>query len=116
MSDKRKVHDILAEHGDGPNGQQYQRRPVAFIQHGNREDGNTYEGICPWCGATLCYVPGEQTRVIGGLYRILLSFQKRHWLEVCSQRPSILEAAKRQEFAVEVTDKPLNTEKPITFQ
>lgn len=115
MSDKKKVHDILAEHGTGPNGEQVQRRPVALIQHGNIDQGYTYEGICPWCGETTCYVPADQTKVIGGLYRILLSQQKIHWLATCSHRPGLLDKVKRSEMAVEIADKPLNVEKPPTF-
>lgn len=111
MADKRLVHDILAEVGELPNGTKYQRRPVSFIQHGNLEDGFTYEGICPWCGETICYVPNEQTKVVGGLYRVLLHSQKMHWVETCSKRPSTLEGVQRQQFAVEKTTKPLGVEK-----
>lgn len=109
MSDKRLVHDILAEHGSTPDGGQMQRRPVSFIQHGNKEDGFTYEGICPWCGETLCYVPHAQTKVVGGLYRILLHQQKIHW-QSCTANT----IAGPREMAVEVTTKPLNVEKPFT--
>lgn len=104
MADKKPVHDILSETGQ----EGHQRRPVAFIQHGNAEDGYTYEGVCPWCGSTICYVPGIQTKVVGGLYRILLSQQKIHWGECkanCLTPP--------KDFAVEVTKVPLNVEKPF---
>jgi hypothetical protein len=117
MADKRMVHDILSESGTGPNGETLQRRPVSFIQHGNPEDGFTYEGICPWCGTTLCYVKQEQTKVIGGLYRILLSQQKIHWTQ-CEMFPKLSKLLPNQkmEMAVEVADKPLGTEKPFTVQ
>lgn len=114
MSDKRKVHDILSETGE-VNGVKFQRRPVAFIQHGNPEDGFTYEGICPWCGETLGYIPAEQTKVIGGLYRILLHLQKTHWLG-CEKCPKQFDPNSKIEFAVEITTVPLNVEKPFKLQ
>lgn len=106
MADKRLVHDILSE----TDGRLNQRRPIAFIQHGNPDDGFLYEGICPWCGTTLCYVEDIQTKVIGGLYRILLSAEKEHWSE-CSANSFPFP----QDFAVEITKKPLNTEKKPTI-
>lgn len=117
MGEKRLVHDILSEAGIGPKGEVLQRRPVAFIQHGNPEDGFTYEGICPWCGTTTCYVPDKQTKVIGGLYRILLSQQKIHW-PLCEKFSQIskLNPTQRMPFAVEITTKPLNVEKAFKVQ
>lgn len=110
MTDKRKVHDILSE----SDGHGNQRRPVAFIQHGNAEDGNTYEGICPWCGETICYVPSAVAKsAIGGIYRTLLAQQKIHWTS-CKSIPSKLSTDPKQ-FAVEITTVPLNTEKPLNF-
>lgn len=116
MADKRKVHDLLGEAGTGPNGERLQRRPVAFIQHGNKEDGFTYEGVCPWCGLTLCYVPDTQTKVIGGLYRVLLSQQKAHWVTCEMFTKSGTLHFGQKEMAVEVTTVPLNTEKPFKVQ
>lgn len=108
MTDKRLVHDILSE----TDGNGSQRRPVAFIQHGNKEDGFTYESICPFCGDTLSYIPEKNTKVIGGLYRVLLYSQKLHW-DTCKQNSAINPP---RSFAVEISTKPLNTEKPFTIQ
>lgn len=108
MADKRLVHDILSESGTGPEGQKMQRRPVSFIQHGNLEDSFVYEGICPWCGTTLGYAPRELVnKTIGGLYRVLLSMQKMHWPSCEVSKEGIED----KEFAVWITDKPLNVEK-----
>jgi hypothetical protein len=104
MTDKRKVHDILSEAGIGPRGEKMQRRPVSFIQHGNLEDGFLYEGVCPFCGITTAYVPKAHVdATFGGLYRVLLKLQKEHWIK-CTQW-------KTNDFAVEITNKPLNVEK-----
>lgn len=109
MAEKKLVHDILSESGTGENGQKMQRRPVAFIQHGNRENGNQYEGICPFCGDTTCYVADTLVReTIGGLYRILLTHQKAHHF-TCTP-------LYKDDFAVEIATKPLGTEKAITPQ
>ena len=111
MSNKRLVHDILSERGALPGGGVGQRRPVAFIQHGNPEDGFTYEGVCPWCGETLGYVPKASiTAVIGGLYRVLLQIQKLHWQTCDAVKKGV------KEFAVEITQVPLNVEKPFQVQ
>jgi hypothetical protein len=107
MPDKRLVHDILSE----SDGKGNQRRPVSFIQHGNLEDGFTYEGVCPWCGLTIGYIPGSQTKVIGGLYRILLHLQKMHWAE-CEENkvnPPV-------SFSVEITTSPLGVQKKWSVQ
>jgi hypothetical protein len=106
VTDKRLVHDILSESGQGPNGEILQRRPVAFVQHGNREDGFQYEGVCPFCGETTCFVTAKLvSETIGGLYRLLLREQKAHWRAA----PHL----GKREFAVMITRKPLNTEKAL---
>lgn len=107
MNDKRLVHDILCE----TDGAGKQRRHVSLIQHGNVEDGFTYEAICVWCAETLGYVPKAQTKVIGGLYRILLHLQKIHW-QTCSKNT----VSTLREMMVEVATKPLNTEKKFEIQ
>jgi hypothetical protein len=118
MSEKRLVHDILSEAGQGPKGEVLQRRPVSFIQHGNKEDGYTYEGICPWCGETTTFAPEKSTKVIGGLYRVLLYAQKLHWpsCEAQKKMSSLHIPSDRWDMAVEITTKPLNVEKKFEVQ
>lgn len=118
MPEKRLVHDILSEGGEAAPGVKAQRRPVAFIQHGNKEDGFTYEGICPWCGETLAYIPEKNTKVVGGLYRVLLYAQKLHWpnCTVAAKMSTLHTPSDRMEMAVEITTKPLNVEKKFEVQ
>lgn len=53
MPDFRTVHDIL--HSKKLNG----RALIAFIQHGTREAGFTYEVVCPYCTNTVGHVAEE---------------------------------------------------------
>src|SRR5262245_32685438 len=81
MSEKRFVHEILSEGRTDPKtGRRVEIKPIAYIQHGNREDGFQLEFICPWCGLTIAYAQDHLARqVIGGRYRTGLTAQKQHW-------------------------------------
>ena len=79
--------------------------PVAFIQHGNKEDGLIYENICPLCAATLEKVTTHPEAEMTTVLNRLLQGSVRHY-QFCPQRGS-------DTLHVEITTTPLQTEKIV---
>lgn len=103
----RPVHEIVVAGFKGPDGLP-RKTFVAFVQHGNFEEGYEYEGVCVWCGLTTGKF--QETSPDGGpplefsLQEVtakLVELTKVHVLK-CT--------AGRHRMAVQKTKIPLNTE------
>lgn len=106
----RRVHDILHTSGGfaDPAGRSVKktfRLHIAFIQHGNAEEGYKYENICPYCAETLEMVTVNPAAEMERVANRLLQGVVRHY-RFCVHRGT-------GKLQVEKTDAPLNTSKLI---
>lgn len=111
-SGKRLVHDLLTENRGSHTQINPLRRPIAFVQWGTEANDFLYQGVCPFCGNDTGWVESKVVNAtIGGLYRCLLQLQKKHWYGD-SQNPGCQTVNNMvKDFAVQITTKPLRTEK-----
>ena len=93
----KKVHDIVTTRN--------RKTSVAFIQHGNTDDGYVYELVCPWCSTSIHKLVAHPEAEWPDVLKTIKSYQDPHD-RVCPQSGSGV-------FAVERTTTPLNTSKLI---
>jgi hypothetical protein len=95
----RKVHEILGAASG------LHDVVISFIQHGTKEDGFTYENVCPWCSCTVEKVTANPEAEMSRILKRLREGMYRH-IWTCTHRNSY-------RLLVEKATSPLNTEKII---
>src|SRR5678809_21131 len=106
----KTVHDILnVQVGNmlEPKATQLAFFPVAFIQHGNREEGFHYEIVCPYCSLSIGMIDpqGDMLERNKGM-AIAMAV---HYKKGCSRFGA-------HHFLVKKADKPLGTDRLPTIQ
>lgn len=93
----RAVHDVVITRD--------RRTSLAFIQHGNTDDGYVYELVCPWCAMSVHKLATHPEADWPDVLDAMKVYQDSHD-HVCPHSRS-------GTFSVEKATKPLNTEKLI---
>ena len=93
----KRVHDIISTRN--------QRCHIAFIQHGNVDDGYVYEIVCPWCETSLHKLSTHPEAEWPEVLDVMKTYQDIHDRVCPNSRSGI--------FNVQRTTTPLNTEKLI---